>query len=432
MVSVPGDQQLAVLLGGRQVGTLTQERAGGRHVFVYDADPGDLSLSLSMPVQAGRGYSARVVDAYLEGLLTDSRAERERLGRRFGVSSRNPFALLAHIGKDCAGAVQFCAPAEVDDVLARRGELVPVDEKRIGERLRRLRQDSAQAWSAPGEAYSLGGAQSKFALRRTTDGWAEAHGAEPTTHIIKTGIDRYRLQALNEHICQRAATLLGLPAANTEYVEFDGEPAIVIERYDRAVLADGTVSRIHQEDLCQALGVRPAAKYESDGGPSAVDVLDLLATSATPESQPRFVAYLAFMSLINAPDGHAKNHSIMHTGLPTLAPLYDVASSAPYEYDPSSDLNKMAMSIGGAWRFDQIREAQWSRLAERSGVDETLVLGIVRDIATDLPDALRDAIHGQDMPPDARDLGDRLLPRVAALCASALSSSLNPGRTAGP
>jgi len=416
---MPGDEQLAVLLGGRRVGTLTQVRAGGKHVFVYDADPGRVSLSLAMPVQAGRGYSSRVVDAFLEGLLTDNPLERERLGRRFGVSPRNPFALLTHIGKDCAGAVQFCVPAEVDDVLAQRGELVRVDEKHIGARLRRLREDATQAWSVPGEAYSLGGAQSKFALRRTPNGWAEAHGAEPTTHIIKTGIDQHRLQALNEHICQRTAALLGLPAAHTDYTEFDGEPAIVVERYDRAVLADGRVTRIHQEDLCQALSVRPAAKYQSDGGPSAVDVLGLLRNSATPESQPRFVAYLAFMSLIEAPDGHAKNYSILHAGIPDLAPLYDVASSAPYEYGPSSDLDKMAMSIGGVWHFSQIREAQWVRLAQGSGVDEGLVLGIVRDVATDLPDALRDAVAGTDMPPEARDLGDRLLPRVAALCAAA-------------
>lgn len=51
-------------------------------------------------------------------------------------------------------------------------------------------------------------------------------------------------------------------------VEFFGdERVIVVERYDR-VVRDGVVRRVHQEDVCQALGVRPEAKYQSEGGPS--------------------------------------------------------------------------------------------------------------------------------------------------------------------
>jgi serine/threonine-protein kinase HipA len=38
------------------------------------------------------------------------------------------------------------------------------------------------------------------------------------------------------------------------------EVAICVERYDR-VKQDGTWLRIHQEDVCQALGVRPEMKY---------------------------------------------------------------------------------------------------------------------------------------------------------------------------
>lgn len=43
-------------------------------------------------------------------------------------------------------------------------------------------------------------------------------------------------------------------------------------RPGEVVWVDGTATRVHQEDLCQALGVHPDKKYESDGGPRAADL----------------------------------------------------------------------------------------------------------------------------------------------------------------
>ncbi|WP_164937065.1 HipA domain-containing protein [Bradyrhizobium vignae] len=43
---------------------------------------------------------------------------------------------------------------------------------------------------------------------------------------------------------------------------------MVVTRYDREIDKDGVVKRFHQEDMCQALGVHPAVKYQSEGGPS--------------------------------------------------------------------------------------------------------------------------------------------------------------------
>ena len=39
------------------------------------------------------------------------------------------------------------------------------------------------------------------------------------------------------------------------------------------------IARLPQEDFCQALGVAPDHKYESDGGPSTQDCLAVLANS---------------------------------------------------------------------------------------------------------------------------------------------------------
>jgi HipA-like protein len=59
-------------------------------------------VSLSMPIQQPH-HRRRAVDPFLEGLLPDRADTRDAMGRALGVSGRNPFALLARVGLDCAG-----------------------------------------------------------------------------------------------------------------------------------------------------------------------------------------------------------------------------------------------------------------------------------------------------------------------------------------
>lgn len=66
----------------------------------------------------------------------------------------------------------------------------------------------------------------------------------------------------------RLAAECGISSARVEYLEFEDageiEPAIVIERYDRAFNGEA-VLRMHQEDFCQALGCLPENKYSMYG-----------------------------------------------------------------------------------------------------------------------------------------------------------------------
>lgn len=95
-------KELHVLLDGQHIGVLAEDDHG-RHMFQYDADMGH---GISMPVR-GEAWSGRPVEAYIDGLLPDSMDVRTRIGNLYGVSPRNPFALLSVDGMDCGGAVQF-------------------------------------------------------------------------------------------------------------------------------------------------------------------------------------------------------------------------------------------------------------------------------------------------------------------------------------
>ncbi|MDR0782622.1 MAG: type II toxin-antitoxin system HipA family toxin [Propionibacteriaceae bacterium] len=403
---------LAVLLYGQHIATIYQNK-NGRHDLEYEPDPGATPLSLSMPLEQ-QHHGHRIVNAFITGLVPDDRVVRAGLGRQFDVSGENPYALLEHTGLDCAGAVQFCRPDEVEPTLTRPGELHPVDDQAIAARLKELRRTPSATWTLPRERWSLGGYQPKIALHKVGDHWAEATGSAPTTHIIKPGVHDLRQSALNEHLCLSTARRLDLPASETCFQEFAGEPAVVITRYDRTQSGTAAVGRLHQEDLCQALGIPPTRKYEEQGGPSALTILDLLART-DPGAQLRFIEYLGFNYLIGAPDCHAKNFSLLLVGTTVrLAPLYDVASGLPYEgrIDPT-----FAFALRGQRSFGTLSDENWSWLAKRAGLDDELVLQIVHDLAARIPDALRDSFAAAESIPGTSELAARMLTPVAKLCA---------------
>lgn len=402
----PRPKVLDAYLNGRLAGTFTQDP---QVLFSYDpdylADPLATPLSVSMPLTDAT-YRQSATLPWLDGLLPDSQDVRDRWAQQFDVSATNGFALLSHMGLDTPGAVQL-VPSGTP--LRQGGHLEPLDERALGVRLRALRSEP-HGWTATGERWSLGGAQSKFALRWRDD-WYEAIGDEPTTHIIKPGVSGFRGQGLNEHLTMTAARALGLPAADTRYQEFDGEPAIIIDRYDR-IESDGTILRAHQEDMCMALSVPRGKKYEDDGGPGASELLDLL-RGVDDRSVTRFLDALAFNYLIGASDAHAKNYSLLLRGpRVTLAPLYDIASSLPYDAAPGSALRKLAMAIGGEKRFGMVGQEDWARLARRAGTEPEKLWNRVRELATKLPDALSTAIAAT---PAAKtnDLPARYLDRLA-------------------
>ncbi|WP_369076480.1 HipA domain-containing protein [Actinoplanes friuliensis] len=120
---------------------------------------------------------------------------------------------------------------------------------------------------------------------------------------MKPAIAGFDDHDLNEHLCLAAARSVGLRAAVSQVVSFGAERAVVVERYDRLPVGGGTVTRIHQEDLCQANGLEPTLKYQSDGGPTPESIITLLRRAVSParvaEAEVgRFVDALALNWLI--------------------------------------------------------------------------------------------------------------------------------------
>jgi len=409
---------LLVVLDDVIAGTL-ERIPGGRLRFDYTEEyrerPGATPISLSMPPQV-RSHADRTVTPWLWGLLPDNDAVLARWARQFHVSSSSPFSLLAtQIGEDCAGAVRFAPPEEIDRVLARPGGVTWLTEDEVGQRLRDLREDPT-SWlgrSFTGR-FSLAGAQAKTALLFKDGRWGVPSGSTATTHILRPAVAGLDDHDLNEHLCLDAARRAGMVAVRTQVRRFGDESAVVVDRYDRREVGGETI-RIHQEDLCQALALPPSLKYQNEGGPGPADIAKLFRSALPPRAADdavgRFADALIWNWLIAGTDAHAKNYSLfLAQDQVRLAPLYDVASALPY--DMHERKLGFAMKIGGDYRVFPSRNT-WPEAARELALDADTLVGRVRVLAALVPDAFADAAKSPDVEALGRPLPTRLVDLVA-------------------
>lgn len=390
------DDVLDVYLEGRFAGQLQRGFDGGIS-FVYDEDyrrnPASTPLSMSMP-KSGPVYSGEVPRYWIDNLLPDNEELRERTARKFGETRVTPFNLLRHVGVDAAGAVQIVPegvrPSEVGGLISR-------SEFDIGKEIRRLHHDdSSTSMSLESGRWSLAGQQGKFALSKLDGRWYEPTGRAPSTHIFKVGLRGLRDSDVAEFVTMRAASKLGLNVAAVSIERFDGEIAVIARRYDR-VVREGVIIRIHQEDSCQALRVPMVRKYQSDGGPSIGDVIQIVRSQMGPSAKKvieELARWHAFNVVSGATDGHAKNISFLLRGNAVrLAPAYDLIA-APLISNPKTAQfkYKMAMKFGNEYRFRNIGVRQVIRQADEFGLDPDWYLAEVRSLVSSQGEAFDEAL----------------------------------------
>lgn len=386
--------ELTAYLDGRRVGRFVRVGSGDP-TFTFDDEwrrsARRQELTLSMP-KSRREHRGTSPVNYLWNLLPDNPTVLDRWGARFGVSPRNPMALLAHVGLDAAGAVQL-SPEDGPALTAPLGA-DPISVADIAAHLRALRTDP-EAWLLPGDRggyFSLAGAQSKFTLVRVADGsWSVPTGRGASTHIVKPGAEGLRLSDVNEHLSLVAARNLGLDAVESALETFEDQTAIVVTRYDRSLGPDGTVVRLHQEDLAQAFGISPALKYQSDGGPGIAEIVAMLTSRGPRRDAESFFAATIFNWAMLGPDAHSKNYSLLHDDRGTrLAPLYDIATGVPYP-DINTRRTQLAMSFNGHYPNHEIVAGDVISEAQRAGLDPDWARHQAADVVDRLADAYSDA-----------------------------------------
>jgi len=361
-----------------------------------------------------------VVAPWLAGLLPDNNAVRARWSRQFAVGD-NPFSLLSTaVGEECAGAARFITTDRLDAALAGDGSVTWLSEAEVAARIRDLRADPS-AWLGTDFSgrFSLAGAQAKTALLFDPghDRWGVPSGSASTSHTLKPAIIGFDDHDLNEDICLTADGRAGLLVAPTALILFEGQSVVAATRYDRVQGTGPWLTRIHQEDPCQALGLPPERKYQNEGGPTARDVADLLRrvlpTRSARQGGWRFFDAVAFNWLIGGTDGRAKNYSLLVSGRQVaLAPLYDIASALPYSGMPLKKL-RMAMTFGGDYPLTIRTPTMWAKVATEFALPHDAVRARVARLMDAVPDAFADAAAVPEVAALGSTLPARLVDAVA-------------------
>jgi serine/threonine-protein kinase HipA len=181
-----------------------------------------------------------------------------------------------------------------------------------------------------------------------------------------------------EHFTPKVAELRGIPQ------DWLGSAtlAFAVKRFDRR--DDGT--KVHQEDLCQALDLLAGNKY-GDGAPRMTfDGALRFVIDAAGEAEGREMARrLGFMLASGNSDAHLKNWSLVWGAAtrPKLAPCYDLVSTIAWP-ELGWDLKDgpdLALALGGERRLRAVGRLAVDILQTsvgRAWVSDEVLSGVVR------------------------------------------------------
>jgi len=382
----------------------------GRFTIDFRYDPSwlawehALAVSLSLPLREDR-YIGAPVTAVFDNLLPDNDAIRRRMAEQVHADGADAYSLLAAVGRDCVGALQFL-PEGVEPGLAGTVDGKPVSDDDIAGILGNLTSAPLGLGEDEDFRISIAGAQEKTALLFSQGQWQKPIGTTATTHIFKPQIGRLpngidlSCSVENEFLCLKLTKAFGVPSAEVDIATFGGKRVLVVERFDRRWTHDGRLLRLPQEDFCQALSVPPNRKYESEGGPGIPALLNLLKGSDTPdEDQAMLIKALAIFWLLGATDGHAKNFSIHLSpgGRFRMTPLYDVVSAQPSVDAGQLQRNKMklAMAVGTSRHYiiGNVASRHFVETAAQAGIGASVVRQVFDEILSAAPLAIDTVRH---------------------------------------
>ena len=270
---------------------------------------------------------------------------------------------------------------------------------------------------------SLAGAQDKLPVK-VIDGkqFYLPKGNSPSTQILKFASHFLHLPE-NETFTTMLGRAAGVETVDISLYQTSESRIAVIERYDR-LASNETFTRIHQEDVCQALGIHPQRKYQQEGGPNLQDCVQLIkdVCSVPIVELEKLIRWTMFNWLAYNADAHAKNISLLFIGGQTkLAPFYDLVCTNNYPR-----LNKrLAMSIGNEFLPGAVQTQHLEQFANELDMSSSYVYELANETVERLQNSMDETIiEFKDLYGDSPIL-QRVPVVVRKRCKRALKDSLS-------
>jgi len=375
---------------------------GGGLSFTYAsrwlATKGNFPLSVTMPL-SDQVYHDNIITPWLANLLPEEQ-QLLTLSRALGLSSTDALAILKEIGGDTAGAISIGEPSDkavwsYQPITDHYGTNDPQDAlaahfKDLGQRPFLAGEDGVRLSLAGGQKKTAiavidATGKPKLGLPEVGDQLAIPKFGAPSTLIIKP--DNPNLPGIveNEAYCLTLARLIGMSVAEVGIIDVGDRTALAVARYDRTTRKDGSLRRLHQEDFAQANGIFPSQKYEQ-GTVAGLNLTQLLETAQHLPAKDALILQdqMIFNLLVANTDAHAKNYSMLLSGGPVMAPLYDVSTVLQWEHVNQYHAQKLA---GRKRKPADMARRHWEHIAEAAGFSPRGVRLRVQDLVDAMVEA---------------------------------------------
>lgn len=356
-------------------------------------------ISVTLPVRPD-AYTHEECWPFFHSLVMEQ-PMRSRITTLQKLAADDDYGFLKAYGGECAGALLFRPNGQQQ---AQHSQYKELTDKQLQAWIEQPHQHPPLLASTDeGMRISLGGVQEKLTLFIDNDDryFLPVNGA-PTSHIIKPQNPAIRENiVLNEAISQHFMKhLSGREVAETDI----WKSCLRSRRYDRRKKNDGTIQRLHQEDMCSVLGLGSNNKYEKTSRNQRLykDLFEVIRTLSdrgyiadTIKQQNTLLDWAIGNVLICNSDAHTKNISLLHDGQGTvrIAPFYDTVSIVGLTFINKEKVDsKLAISINGETNPFNVTKKRWGRFSEEIGLSRRAVFSRLESLSDNAVPALEAAI----------------------------------------
>ena len=364
-------------------------------VFQYDSDYDGAPISVALPLRS-EAFAAERTRAFFAALGPEG-STRTNLARMARLDPDEYEPLLECLNDETVGALVFSTPETQPGTKA--------SYQHVGQDLLDLLASSpteAAVRAMADARLSLSGAMAKIGLYQDEDTgeWLLPLGTAPSNRIVKSGVDLFPHEVVNEAMCLDIARRCGFSTADVEIIRASNDALLLsVSRYDRVVPADprfidghAVPKRFHQEDFCQVCSLAPMWKYEPTDG----NYLRRIAVAASRYCDNAFgeahllLENVLFDYLIGNCDNHLKNFSLLYDTnwlIKEVSPLYDVVCTAIYP----NLLTEMGISLSPSRSIYGLTRDVLRSTIENAGLPVKLGMQSFDALCADLPGAIEES-----------------------------------------
>lgn len=355
--------------------------------YTQDWQQSGFAISPHLPLSGE--IPAANTQRYLRNLFPEGEL-LETLLTNLHLSKANTFGIIRILGADTSGSLLFL-PA--NQSLPTTSFLRIITATEIEERLDKQDEYSLIFWDGK-PRLSMAGVQDKINVTINRDGqMGFGEGKLISTHLLKFEKQKMSHLVINEYVTMQLAGKCGIQVPKVKLMRYGAYPALLVERFDRKLVASDEVMRRHVIDGCQALNLPPEYKYERNfgssrdvahirDGASLVKLFDFANQCINPvETKSKMLDWVIFNLLTYNYDAHGKNISFFvgKNGI-SLAPFYDLVNIKMY---PQFD-NELAMAIGDDFDGDTIKAYQLADFADSCQLPRPYLVRQLKKMASTL------------------------------------------------